>query len=118
MLKTRSPLAADITDAAKQALHTAGAALEDGKDRASEAAGKVGDTMRDLRERAEAAAAAGADALKDTASAAQRHANRYRQAAGRYASEQPVKTALIAAAVGAGVTALLLALARGRRRED
>jgi hypothetical protein len=29
-----------------------------------------------------------------------------------------VKTALIAAAVGAGVTALLLALARGRRRED
>ena len=118
MLKTRSSVTAEMTGAAQQALHAAGAALDEGKDLAAEAAAKAADAMRNLRDGASAAASRGADALSDTAAAAQRRVHRYRQAATRYVSDQPVKTALIAAAVGAGVTALLLALARGRRRED
>ena len=38
-----------------------------------------------------------------------------RQATGRYVSEQPLKSALIAAAVGAAVAALVLAIRRNRR---
>ncbi|HKB55560.1 MAG TPA: hypothetical protein VKD22_16300 [Ramlibacter sp.] len=118
MLKTRSSLSAEMTGAAQQALHAAGAALEQGKEVASEASGQLGDTVRDLRDGASAAAAKGAESLSDTAAAAQRHLNRYASAASRYVSEQPVKTALIAAAVAAAAAALVLALSRGRRRED
>jgi hypothetical protein len=118
MFKTRSSVTAELNGAAQQALRAAGTALEDGRDRAGEAVGKVGDTIRELRDGASAAAARSAESLSDSAAAAQRRLERYGRAATRSMSGQPVKTALIAAAVGAGVTALLLALARGRRRED
>ena len=42
----------------------------------------------------------------------------YAQATGRYVSEQPVRSALIAAAVGAAVAALVLAMRRNRRYYD
>jgi hypothetical protein len=118
MLKTRSSLNTELTGAAQQALRAAGTALDDGRELAGEAVVKVGDTIRDLRNGASAAAARSAESLSDTAAAAQRRLHRYGRAATRSMSGQPVKTALIAAAVGAGLTALLLALARGRRRED
>jgi ElaB/YqjD/DUF883 family membrane-anchored ribosome-binding protein len=118
MLNTRSSVAADMSAAAKQALHATGAVLGDGKDLAGQVAEKVGDTVRDLRDGASAAAARGADSLGETAAAAQRRLRRYERAATRSMASQPVKTALVAAAVGAGLTALLLALARGRRREE
>jgi ElaB/YqjD/DUF883 family membrane-anchored ribosome-binding protein len=112
MFNTRSSVTAEkMTGTAQQALRAAGAALDEGKEVA-------GDALRDLRDGAAAAAARGADALNDTAAAAQRRLRRYERVATRSMSDQPVKTALIAAAVGAGLTTLLLALARGRRREE
>lgn len=118
MFKTRSSVTAETSGAAKQAFQAAGAALEQSRQFAGDAAGKAVDTVRELRDGASAAASRGAEALSDTAAAAQRRVHRYQRAATRYVSEQPVKTALMAAAVGAGVTALLLALSRTRRRED
>lgn len=118
MFKTRSSVTAEPTGAAQQALQAAGAALDEGKDLAGEAAAKAAEAMRNLRDGASAAVSRGADALSDTAAAAQRRVHRYQRAATRYVSDQPVKTALIAAAVGAGITILLVALSRSRRRED
>jgi ElaB/YqjD/DUF883 family membrane-anchored ribosome-binding protein len=118
MLNTRSSVTADMSAAARQVLQAAGAALGDGKDLAGQAAEKVGDTVRDLRDGASAAAEKGADSLGEAAAAAQRRLHRSGRLASESMASQPVKTALIAAAVGAGLTALLLALARGRGREE
>lgn len=117
MFKTRSSVTAEPTGAAQQALQAAGAALDEGRDLAGEAAAKAAETMRNLRDGAAAAAARSADSLNDAATAAQRGLNRYATAANRYARSEPLTTALIAAAVGAAVTALMVALLRDRRDE-
>jgi ElaB/YqjD/DUF883 family membrane-anchored ribosome-binding protein len=117
MAKTDTSRPADLSDAVERARQATARAMDEGREFASQAAARMGESMRDLREGAADAARQGADTLGDTAAAAQRELNRYRRVAGRYVSEQPVKTALIAAAVGAGVAALVLALSRGRRGE-
>lgn len=71
--------------------------------------------MRDLRYGAQDLASRGLSAVGETAHAAQQRLGQYAGATGRYVSEQPVRSALIAAAVGAAVAALVLA-ARSRRR--
>jgi ElaB/YqjD/DUF883 family membrane-anchored ribosome-binding protein len=116
MSKTTSSLN-EVTDAAEQAVQTAAQALEGVRDFASVAVDTMGDTMRDLRNGAVHAARQGADTLSDAATAARREVNRYASAGSRYASNEPLKTALIAAALGAVVAALLLALARRRAGE-
>lgn len=72
------------------------------------------DKVRDLRYGAQDLASKSISALGDTASAAQERLGRYASTTGRYVSEQPVKSALIAAAIGAAVAAIVM-VARSRR---
>ncbi len=55
------------------------------------------------------------EGMADTASAAQRRVGRYADATGRYVAQQPLKSALMAAAVGALVMAAVLLARRNRR---
>jgi ElaB/YqjD/DUF883 family membrane-anchored ribosome-binding protein len=93
-----------------------GQALESTKQLASQAMEKAGEKVRDLRYGATDLARKSAASVSDATAAAQRQLGQYAQATGRYVSEQPVKSALIAAAVGAAVAALVLAMRRNRQR--
>ena len=70
--------------------------------------------MRDMRYGAQELASRGMTAVGETASAAQERLGRYAGATGRYVTEQPIKSALIAAAIGAAVAAIVM-VARSRR---
>ncbi|WBY03384.1 hypothetical protein PE066_07595 [Ramlibacter tataouinensis] len=72
------------------------------------------DKMRDMRQGAQDLASRSLSAVGDTASAAQERFGRYAGATGRYVTEQPIKSALIAAAIGAAVAAIVM-VARSRR---
>ena len=73
---------------------------------AQDALERASSTMRDLR--------AG---MSDRASAAQRYMGDYAVAGKTYVSEHPLKSALVAAAVGAAVAGLIIAL-RPRRAQN
>jgi ElaB/YqjD/DUF883 family membrane-anchored ribosome-binding protein len=89
---------------ADDAVGFTGHALETTKELASQAIEKAGEKVRDLRY-----------GVKDLASKGVTSVGGYAQATGRYVSEQPLKSALIAAAVGAAVAALVLAMRRNKR---
>ncbi len=82
-------------------------ALDNTRELASQAFEKAGEKVRDLRYSA-----------KDLASRAGSSVGDYAQATTRYVSDQPVKSALIAAAVGAAVAALVLAMRRNSDRRN
>lgn len=81
---------------------------------ASQAMERAGDKVRDLSFGVKDLANRGVHTVTDTAHAAQRQLGQYASATGRYVAEQPLKSALIAAAVGAVVAGLILALRRDR----
>lgn len=101
---------------ADEALGATGQAIESTKQFASQAIEKAGEKVRDLRYGAEDLARKGASTVSDARVAAQRQLGQYARATGRYVSEQPVKSALIAAAVGAAVAALVLAMRRNSHK--
>lgn len=70
--------------------------------------------VRDLRYGVQDLASRGMSAASESAHLAQERLGRYASATGRYVTEQPVKSALIAAAVGAAVAAIVM-VARNRR---
>jgi len=70
--------------------------------------------VRDLRHAVQEMATRGGAAMSESATAAQERLGRYASTTGRYVTEQPVRSALIAAAVGAAVAAVVL-VARSRR---
>ncbi len=72
------------------------------------------DRMRDLRSGMQDLAGRSVSAVSDGASAAQERLGRYASLTTRYVADEPVKTAMIAAAVGALVAAAVL-FARSRR---
>ncbi|MBC5781776.1 DUF883 family protein [Ramlibacter sp. USB13] len=74
---------------------------------ASDAMERASSTMKDLR--------AG---MSDRASAARGYMGEYASASTRYVSEHPMKSALIAAAVGAAVAGLYLAMRHRRELQD
>jgi ElaB/YqjD/DUF883 family membrane-anchored ribosome-binding protein len=74
---------------------------------AAEALDRASSTMKELR--------AG---MSDRASAAQRHMGDYAGASTRYVAEHPLKSALIAAAVGAAVAGIVLAMRHRRELQD
>ncbi|NPC57130.1 hypothetical protein [Caenimonas soli] len=76
-------------------------ALESTKEFANQALEKAGERVRDLRY-----------GVKDLANKGVNSMGEYAHATTRYVAEQPVKSALIAAAVGAAVAALVLAMRR------
>ncbi len=79
-------------------------AFETTRELATQAIDWTGETVRELRE-----------GLKDASADAQRQVERYATQTRRYVSERPVTSALIAAAVGAAITALTLAVLRNKR---
>jgi ElaB/YqjD/DUF883 family membrane-anchored ribosome-binding protein len=100
---------------ADESLGATGQALESTKQFASQALDKAGDKVRDLREGATDLARRSATTVSDATAAAQRRLGEYAQATGRYVADEPLKSALIAAAVGAAVAALVMAIRRNRR---
>jgi len=115
MLKTDASRTAELTDAAEHARKVAAQAIDEGREFASQAAGKVGDSMRELRDSAANAAGQGVDSLTDALTAAQRQLQQYARDAKRRASNAPLKSALIAAALGAVAATVVLAVLRDRR---
>jgi ElaB/YqjD/DUF883 family membrane-anchored ribosome-binding protein len=87
--------------ASDDARGTTGHVLEGTRDFANQALEKAGEKVRDLRYGAKELASKGVSSVGE-----------YAHATTRYVSDQPVKSALIAAAVGAAVAALVLAMRR------
>lgn len=92
---------------ADDAMGFTGHALETTKELASHAIEKAGEKVRDLRY-----------GVQDLTSRGVSSVGGYAQATSRYVSEQPIKSALIAAAIGAAVAALVLAVRRNKRYYD
>ena len=82
---------------------------------ASDALDRASSRVKDLRSNMQGAASRGMSAMSDRAGAAQRAMGEYASASTRYVAENPLKTALIAAAVGDAVAGLVLAR---RHRSD
>jgi ElaB/YqjD/DUF883 family membrane-anchored ribosome-binding protein len=74
---------------------------------AADALERASTTMKDLR-----------SGMSDRALAAQRYMGDYASASTRYVAEHPLKSALIAAAVGAAVAGLVIAMRHRRELED
>ncbi|AEG94196.1 DUF883 family protein [Ramlibacter tataouinensis] len=101
-LRARASATRSLADDASSA---GGGALDSTREFAAQTLERAAEKMRDLRY-----------GVADTASAAQRQMGHYASATTRYVTEQPVKAALIAAAVGALVAgAFLLSRRRGGR---
>lgn len=94
---------------ADDALYSGETALDNTRQFASQAFEKAGEKMRDLRYGAQDLASKGIDSVTETAAAAQKRL-------GRYVYEQPLKSALMAAAVGALIAGVIIA-ARRRSRQ-
>ncbi len=82
---------------ADEAMAAGASALDNTREFAAQALERAAEKMRDLR-----------FGVADTATAAQRSMGRYADATTRYVAEQPMKSALMAAAVGAVVMAAIL----------
>lgn len=80
--------------------------LESTRRLASEALERASSTVKDLR-----------TGMSDRAGAAQRYVGEYASVGKTYVTEHPLKSALIAAAVGAAVAGLVIAM-RHRRDND
>jgi ElaB/YqjD/DUF883 family membrane-anchored ribosome-binding protein len=88
----------------EEARGAAAHALESTREFANQAFERAGEKVRDLRY-----------GVRDLANKGVSSVGEYAHATTRYVAEQPLKSALIAAAVGAAVAALVLAM---RRRSD
>ena len=86
---------------ADDARSIASQALDSTREFANQAFERAGEKVRDLRY-----------GVKDLANKSASSVGEYAQATTRYVSEQPLKSALIAAAIGAAVAALVLAMRR------
>lgn len=75
---------------------------------------RLGDKVRDIGSGIKDAAHRGVSSVTDHAYAAQRELGRYASQTGRYVTEQPLKSALIAAGVGALVAGVIIALRHNR----
>jgi ElaB/YqjD/DUF883 family membrane-anchored ribosome-binding protein len=80
--------------------------LESTRRLASEALERASSTVKDLR-----------TGVSDRASAAQRYVGEYASVGKNYVAEHPLKSALIAAAVGAAVAGIVIALRHRRDNE-
>lgn len=114
---TRTSVGDRLSSAADEALDATTHALDSSRKVAAEVAERMGETARDLRHGAAELARASAAAVSEATAAAQRKLGQYEGATRRYLAEEPVKSALIAAAVGAVAAALVLAVLRSRRHD-
>ncbi|MCC2634181.1 MAG: hypothetical protein K0S48_2067 [Ramlibacter sp.] len=119
---TRTSVGTRISDVAQEAREATTHALDSSRQFASEAVGKIGETARDLRDGAADLARSGAESVTDATVAAQRRLGHYATEGRRYVAREPLKSAMVAAAIGALAAALVMAWMRsqdeqrGRRR--
>lgn len=85
---------------------------------ASEALERASSTMKELRSGMQDAANRGMSSMSDRAAAARGYVNDYARTGTQYVSENPMKAALIAAAVGAAVAGLVIAMRNRRELQD
>lgn len=100
---------------ADDAIHSADGALDSTRHLASQMLERAGERVRDMRYNARDFANRGLSAATDATALAQRELSRYADVTGRYVSERPVKSALIAVAAGAAIAALVVAARRRNR---
>ncbi len=117
--KTPSQLADDARQTANEAVETTKAYAQNAVNAAGE---KVRELRRDvepgveqLAARVQQAVQRGLDAASSTSARAQRRLEQAADMTGRYISDQPVRSVLIAAAAGAAITALIVLASRSRR---
>jgi ElaB/YqjD/DUF883 family membrane-anchored ribosome-binding protein len=102
-------------------LKSAEEAVEAARSFTNDSLDKAGSTMRDVRAnlsastdqlagKAQDLARKGIDAASRTSAKAQKAVDQYAKVTTRYVADQPVKSVLIAVAVGAAVAALVMAL--------
>ncbi|MBC7394478.1 MULTISPECIES: hypothetical protein [unclassified Variovorax] len=118
--KTASQLADDARQTANDAIDSTRAYAQNAVNAAGE---KVRDMKRDfepsveqLAARVQQAVQRGLDAASSTSARAQRNIEKAADVTGRYISDQPVRSVLVAAAAGAAITALIVLASR--RRDD
>lgn len=92
-------------------------ALDHTRKLASQAMERATSTVKDLRSGVHDAASRSMSAMSERAAAAQMRFGEYAGASKRYVAEHPLKSALIAAAIGAAVAGIVIAL-RHRRDAD
>lgn len=116
--KTASQLADDARQTANEAIDSTRAYAQNAVNAAGE---KVRDMKRDfepsveqLAARVQQAVQRGLDAASSTSARAQRNIEKAAGVTGRYISDQPVRSVLVAAAAGAAITALIVLASRRR----
>jgi ElaB/YqjD/DUF883 family membrane-anchored ribosome-binding protein len=95
-----------------EAINSADGALDSTRQLASHVMERAGERVRDLRYNARDFANRGLSAATDATALAQRQLSRYADVTGRYVSERPVKSVLIAVAAGAAIAALVVGARR------
>lgn len=93
------------------------AMLDNTRQLATNAMERAEGAIKDWRDTVQDATSRGVHTLSGSAASAQRQLGLYAQNSTRYVAEHPMKSALIAAAVGAAVAGLVIAL-RHRRNND
>ncbi len=116
--KTASQLADDARQTASEAIDSTRAYAQNAVNAAGE---KVRDLKRDfepsveqLAARVQQAVQRGLDAASTTSARAQQRLEDAASVTGRYISNQPVRSVLVAAAAGAAITALIVLASRSR----
>jgi len=104
---TRTPSDTRLSDAAQDTLTATTQAIESSRQLANETAGRIGETARDLRNSAADFARTRAESVGAAANAAQRRLGKFARATRQRVEDAPVKSVLIAAAVGAAVALVL-----------
>jgi ElaB/YqjD/DUF883 family membrane-anchored ribosome-binding protein len=89
--------------------------LDNTRRMASEAMDRAESSLKDLRSTMSGYASRGLHSVSDKASVARQQFGSYAQTGTRYVAEHPMKSALIAAAIGAAVAGLVIAM---RHRDD
>ena len=106
-----------LRSGAHDASQTTETAIDQTRQLAAHALELASERLRDVSTGARDFASRGMSSVSDTAAVAQRRLGRYADATGRYVADQPVRSALIAASVGALVTIVLLTARRRSRRQ-
>jgi ElaB/YqjD/DUF883 family membrane-anchored ribosome-binding protein len=115
---TRTSIGAQVSDAAGAALEATSQALDAGRQFAAEASGRIAHSTRELREGADDLSRRGVESVGRAAGAARRQLGGYAGATRRYIGDEPLKSALIAAGVGAAAAMVLMALTRKRNDRE
>ena len=99
-------------------IETSNQTLENTRRLASEALERASTTVKEMRSGVQDAANRGLGAMSERASAARGYVSEYARTGTRYVADNPLKSALIAAAVGAAVAGLVIALRHRRDLND